>query len=111
MTSGYLLSDVRRTALKDVLSPFAAKIDRVGLFGSHATGRARVNSDIDIVIYGSLDSNDVDRLWTLLNDCALPVPVDVVAYNLPVYPPLRAHIDRVSKPLFSVDELTAQAPV
>ena len=110
MTSDYLLSEVRRTTLKDVLAPFAAKIDRVGLFGSHATGRARVNSDIDIVIYGSLDANDVDRLWTLLNDCALPVPVDVVAYNLPVYPPLRAHIDRVSKPLFSADQLVVPGP-
>ena len=91
--------------IRDILSPFVQKIDRVGLFGSYATGAARENSDIDIVIYGTLSQPDVDRIWTLFEDSALSVPVDVIAYNLPLYPPLKRHIDRVMVPLFEKESL------
>ncbi|MET0179038.1 MAG: nucleotidyltransferase domain-containing protein [Novosphingobium sp.] len=91
-----------------MLAPFASRIDHVDVFGSHATGRARDNSDIDLVIHGRLEPGDVDRLWTLFSESRLPVTVDVIAYNLPLYPPLKRHIDEVAKRLFDHGDLLDQ---
>lgn len=92
--------------LKSILAEYSQKIERVTLFGSHATGLARANSDIDLVVHGSLSQADVDRLWTLFDDSALSVPVDVIAYNLNIYPPLKRHIDETERPLFQRSDLT-----
>lgn len=91
--------------LKSILSDYSQKIERVTLFGSHATGLARANSDIDLVIHGSLSQSDVDRLWTLFDDSALSVSVDIIAYNLGIYPPLKRHIDAIERPLFERSDL------
>ena len=86
--------------IKHTLRPFADKIEKVGLFGSRATGTFKANSDIDMVIYGNLAEADIDRLWTLLDDSALPVKVDANAYNLIDYDPLKQHIDKTMLVLF-----------
>jgi predicted nucleotidyltransferase len=104
-----MISPRRSEIIRSVLEPFADKIDSVAVFGSHATGRARDNSDVDLVVYGRLDQTDVDRLWTSFDESSLSVTVDLVAYNLPIYPPLRGHIDRVAKRLFGHDELAGRA--
>lgn len=101
------MSPEHSAAIRDILAPFAAKIERVAIFGSRATGRARENSDIDLVIYGSLNERDVDRIWTLFDESALAVTVDVIAYNLDLYPPLRRHIDQVAQPLLDRADLDA----
>ena len=91
--------------IRSILCPFAERIERAAIFGSHATGRARANSDIDLVLYGSLSTGDVDRLWTIFHESALSVAVDVVAYNEALYPPLKRHIDAVAKTLFTREQL------
>lgn len=93
--------------IKAILRPFADRIQRVDLFGSQATGRARQNSDIDLVLHGTLSPRDVDRIWTLFHESALSVPVDVIAYDDALYPPLKRHIDAVAKTLFTSDQLRA----
>lgn len=82
--------------IADVLSPWAGRVERVALFGSRATGKARPNSDYDIVLYGALTQADVDRIWTRFTESALAVPVDVIAYDLLRHAPLKAHIDLVT---------------
>lgn len=109
MNEGVGLDPDRGRLLRAVLAPYADKIDRVAVFGSYATGRARPNSDIDLVIYGRLDSGEIDRLYTLFDDSALSVTVDVVAYDDALYPPLKAHIDAVAVTLFDHDDLKAPA--
>ena len=76
-----------------ILLPFLDQIEHVGLFGSRASGLYRPNSDIDLVIYGSLDEKAMDRIFTLLNDSNLPFKVDVQVYDLINYLPLKNHID------------------
>ncbi len=105
MSSPDTLTRFERAILKTVLSPFAANIEQVTLFGSHATGTARKNSDIDLVVHGNLSKSDVDRLWTLFDESALSVSVDVIAYNHEIYPPLRRHIDSVERLLFEKSDL------
>lgn len=99
------LDRARLAVVASVLQPYADRIDKVGVFGSHALGKARRNSDIDLVIYGLLTQDDIDRIWTLFDESPLAVSVDVVGYDLPLYPPLRAHIDRTVKLLFTSADL------
>ena len=87
--------------VRRILAPFADRIERVDLFGSRATGRHRPNSDVALSIRGSLLERDADRLWTLFRESALPVSVDVADYARIAHAPLRAHIDRVARPLFT----------
>ncbi len=95
------LSQNQLDMIRDVLAPYAPKIDKVGLFGSRATGTYRENSDIDMVIYGDLGQAEIDRIGTLFDASALAVPVDVQGYHLIAYPPLKDHIDAVMRTLFS----------
>jgi predicted nucleotidyltransferase len=93
------LNDKQLATIRQILAPFATQIERVGLFGSRATGRYRSDSDIDMVLYGTLDEKTVDRIITLFNESSLPMKVDIQAYHLITYPPLKAHIDAVMLPL------------
>jgi uncharacterized protein len=102
-----MLTKLDRDTLKSILSQYQDKIHKVTLFGSRATGLAKRNSDIDLVIHGSLSEADTDRLWTLFDDSSLSVPIDLIAYNQNIYPPLKQHIDAVEKLLFEKADLTS----
>ncbi|MBW2735732.1 MAG: nucleotidyltransferase domain-containing protein [Deltaproteobacteria bacterium] len=91
--------------IRDILRPFGSHIERVCLFGSRATGTYRNNSDIDIVLDGDVNEAMLDRIWTLFDASDLPVSVDVTAYKMVDYPPLKAHIDQVMVLLFSREEI------
>jgi len=99
------LSTKHLNILHRALLPFAEQIELVGLFGSRATGVYRSNSDIDLVIYGLINEKTVDRIFTLLNDCNLPVKVDVQAYNLIANASLKSHIDSKMLLLFTQEQL------
>ena len=101
------LSERQLTVLKQILSLFADEISSVDLFGSRATGDYRPNSDIDLVLRGGIREKQIDRLWTLFHESNLPVSVDVKSYELTTYPPLKAHMDKVCKPLFTQQDLKA----
>ncbi len=104
------LTASERETLANVLAPFADRIERVGVFGSRATGRARPNSDIDLVIYGDIDAELENRLWTLFEDSNLAVTVDLAAYPLILHPGLKAHIDATVATVFKKRDLEARRP-
>jgi uncharacterized protein len=91
--------------IRNILKLYAHDIERVGLFGSRATGLYRANSDIDMVLYGNMDTQTIDRLSTVFDESALPVKVDLTAYSLITYPPLKTHIDAVMQVLFMAEQL------
>lgn len=99
------LSDQHVETVRQVLRPFSHMIDSVALFGSRALGTARPTSDIDLVLFGPISEAAIDRIRTEFIDSALPMSVDVVAYDAVTYPPFREHIDRVARPLFSKRDL------
>jgi uncharacterized protein len=99
------LSPLVLEKLLDVLSPFADHIERVALFGSRAAGSQRANSDIDLVLYGSLDEACVDRIATLFEESTLLYEVDVVGAAFIDYPPLQEHIRSTARDLFTADGL------
>ncbi len=93
------LSDRHIEIVRKVLNMFPGVYERVAVFGSRATGKARPNSDLDLVIRGAAE-------WTLLADIRmefeeslLPLKVDLLSYETLTNERLRAHIDRVALPL------------
>lgn len=102
-----MIEQEAREHLRRILALFAPYISSAAIFGSRATGRARPNSDIDLVLYGDLTQEHVDRLYTLFEESDLAVTVDVIAYTPVLSPVLRHHIDRFAQPVFSRDDLLA----
>ena len=96
------LSDSQLQTIKNILRECPAPVESVSLFGSRATGTYKSNSDIDLVLYGDIDSASIDKLWTLFHESNLPYNVDVNAYQL-VHDP--EHIDSRAKALFTQAEL------
>lgn len=92
-------------SIREILAPYYNQITRVSIFGSRATGNYRANSDIDLVLYGDLEEPLVNRLWTLFDESNLPFTVDVEGYDLIENAPLKEHIDRVGRKLFTQQEL------
>ncbi|MBZ0265990.1 nucleotidyltransferase domain-containing protein [bacterium] len=57
-------------------------VERIVLFGSRATGNARIHSDIDLMLYGeTLTLNDLATLTDKLLDLPLPQTVDLHLYH------------------------------
>ena len=105
MTFDHGISRRQLDCLRGILSPFAAGIERVVVFGSRASGKYRPDSDIDLALYGSVEEKTVDRLHTLFMDSSLPLKVNILAYALIAHPPLLRHIDAEGKTLFAREEL------
>jgi predicted nucleotidyltransferase len=87
------LSKRQLSIIRDILLPYKTNIERIALFGSRATGKFRDNSDIDLVIYGSLDKESQNSLFTAFKDSYLSIDVDVIVYSLIDNPRLKHHID------------------
>jgi len=99
------LSPRQVETVRRVLAPFADRIESVALFGSRATGAARPDSDIDLVLHGPVSDGDVRRMMVEFEESDLPMTVDVVAYDRIAHPPLKAHVDRVALALFRREDL------
>ena len=95
-----MLSARDRSIVRDVLAPFAPRIDRIAVFGSRALGTARPASDIDLALWGDLDDATMARIATRFLESSLAVTVDAVAYGPHLAAAFRRHIDLVAKPLF-----------
>ena len=92
-------------AIRDILKNNCAAIERVGLFGSRATGRFTRVSDIDLALYGDISEREGDRLYTCFLESMIPITVDITLYEHIGYPPLKRHIDLVAKELFTRRQL------
>ena len=99
------LSEEQLILIRDIIKEFAPAVESVSLFGSRATGSHKSYSDIDMVLYGDIEESAVDCLWTCFHESSLPYKVDLVAYRLVKYPPLKAHIDRFAKTLLPAERL------
>jgi predicted nucleotidyltransferase len=73
------------------------------IFGSRAMGRERPNSDIDIAVWGTLDTREILRLHGELEELPLPYMFDVRLYDAIEYRPLQEHIERVGRVLYRAD--------
>lgn len=99
------LTPAQLEIIRNILKTFASEIDEVCLFGSRAAGNYRDNSDIDMVLFGDITEENVDRLRTLFDESLLPFETDINAYHLITYAPLRHHIDQAQQSLFTKQDL------
>ncbi len=56
-------------------------VERVSLFGSYASGRADLFTDLDILVVMNTDKPFPDRLTSLYSLLALPVDMDILCYT------------------------------
>ena len=56
-------------------------IDRIGYFGSYATGRWGVGSDLDLVVVVETSDEPFDRRAVNWDFHGLPVPADLLVYT------------------------------
>jgi predicted nucleotidyltransferase len=105
MSSDYGLTSGQLELIKEILAPFAVCLDRVVLFGSRSSDNYRTNSDIDLALYGPVDTKVVSRLLTLFMESSLPVTVDLVSYHSITSEALKKHIDLVGLTLFTKEDL------
>ena len=76
------------------------EVEAVKLFGSRAKGTHSVRSDIDLALWGPLDSLQAERIAAELDELPLPYRYDVKAFASICLPALREHIERVGIPLY-----------
>lgn len=100
MQSEVQLSEQMHNEIKSICGEFP-QIERIVLFGSRAKGCATERSDIDLALFGSNVSRlVVGELRSRFEESALPVSVDVVAFDLVVHEKLKEHILRVGVEIF-----------
>lgn len=77
------------------------ELSEARVFGSRAMGSYRPESDIDVALYGEVDEQTAARIAGELEELPLPYSFDVRAYPCLRHQPLREHIDRVGRAIFS----------
>ena len=87
--------DLPTTTLESFKQVFAAypELNKVVLYGSRATGKAKPHSDIDLATAGIVDDYRLGRLALDLEDLPIPQKCDLAAYESIRYAPFKRHID------------------
>ena len=79
----------------------SAKIQRVIIYGSRATGQQRQGSDIDLTLVGpSLISDDLARIENQIDDLMLPYKFDLSLFHHIDNAGLLSHIEQYGRPFW-----------
>ena len=76
------------------------EIEEVRVFGSRAKGNHELSSDIDLALWGNINSLLLARLAGELDELPLPYTFDLNIYSHVQNPDLKDHIDRVGSTLY-----------
>lgn len=104
--STFLGLDARTRELLGAVLERHSRVSEARVFGSRALGTHRPESDIDLALYGEVDDMLAARIAGELDELPLPYLFDVRAYPCVKHAPLREHIDRVGKVLFTRKRLS-----
>jgi uncharacterized protein len=80
------------------------RVSEAVLFGSRAMERHSDRSDVDLALKGDLDALEVEGIAIELDDLPLPIRFELQLNEAIRYPPLREHIARVGKTIYSREE-------
>lgn len=78
------------------------EIAAVKLFGSRAKGTHEPHSDVDLVLWGEVDSLQAESIAAELDELPLPYHFDVMPFAEIELQSLRDHIERVGIPLYPI---------
>lgn len=76
------------------------EITSAKLFGSRAKGTHRPSSDVDLAVWGKVDSLRAEAIAAELDELSLPYRFEVKSFDLISLPALREHIERVGIPIY-----------
>ena len=76
------------------------EIAEVRLFGSRAKGSHSPHSDVDLALWGDVNSLRAEAIAEELDELPLPYHFDVLAFDLIKLQALREHIERVGIRLY-----------
>ena len=95
--------DLSPTVMAKLSRLFASypELTEVRLFGSRATGKAKVHSDIDLATRGIVDDSRLGRLALDLEDLDIPQTCDLKAYESINSVLLKRHIDTFGMIIYS----------
>ena len=93
------LDDKLIDAIGRVLKEFPS-IEEAKIYGSRALGNFRPNSDVDIVLFGSLEDAVKIRVASAFDGLSTPYTFDVACYSQIQNIALKEHIDRVGKSFY-----------
>lgn len=88
------LSDRHKRLVTEILAREAGRIGTVKVFGSRANGRAKLSSDLDLVIFPPASEKVLGDLRLAFEESDLPIEVDVLAWSAIDVPRLREEIER-----------------
>ena len=72
-----------QAAIDEIVDRIAARFspERIVLFGSHARGSARADSDVDLLVIATFDGTSFRQSLRILNQLDLRLPIDLIAYR------------------------------
>jgi len=83
-------------------------VDKAVLFGSRATGLARSNSDVDIMLYGDgLKMSDMMQISCLLEETTLPYQFDLIRHDTE-NPALLDHAKQYGRVIFQRGKILSE---
>lgn len=71
------------------------EITSVKLFGSRAKGTHSASSDVDLALWGTVNSLEAEAIAAELDDLPLPYRYEAKPFSRITLPALREHIERV----------------
>jgi predicted nucleotidyltransferase len=99
---GNELTESELTEIRGILGAIP-NLERAVLFGSRATGQARHNSDVDIMLYGdSLRFRDVCRIQGLLDETNIPYLFDLIMHKTTKNQILLEDVRKCGREIYSV---------
>jgi predicted nucleotidyltransferase len=81
-----------------------SRILGAAIFGSRAKGIHKPYSDVDIVLYGDLNTSDVENILCELDELSLVYKFDVVVYGLVKNSEFREHIECVGIRIYEKEQ-------
>ena len=87
-----------------------SQIAEARVFGSRAKGVYDASSDVDITLLGAISSQLLAQVAGELDDLPLPYRFDVNRYDAISDPAVKAHIDRVAKPIYRAETAVGEKP-
>jgi uncharacterized protein len=96
MKSKFGIKKSDRSKILEILE--RSKVGKVFIFGSRSRGNFRLNSDIDLVVFGKVEFNDYLGLLADVKELDIPHRVDFVVFEDIDNELLKANILRDKKP-------------
>jgi uncharacterized protein len=86
------------------------EVDAARIFDSRALGTQRPNSDIDVALYGEIDTSQMLAIHHEWDELPLPDKFDLAIYSTLSYDDLKRHIGDQGRTLYSKASQTFTTP-